>query len=45
MIHADDLGRLMDPSNFRREFAAVTEAAALGRWHLHELRHSAVSPL
>lgn len=38
-------GRPIDHSNLRRSFARLTEAAGLGRWHPHELRHSAASIL
>jgi integrase len=39
------LGTLLDPANLRRGLRQVTEAAGLGRWHPHELRHSAASLL
>jgi integrase len=39
------LGTLLDPGNLRRGLRQVIEAAGLGRWHPHELRHSAVSLL
>ena len=39
------LGTLLDPANLRRGLRHVTESAGLGRWHLHELRHSAASLL
>jgi integrase len=38
-------GTLLDPANLRRSLRAVTEQAGLGRWHPHELRHSAASLL
>lgn len=31
------------PDDFRRRFAVIAEKAGLGRWHVHELRHSAAS--
>ena len=39
------LGTLLDPANLRRGLRQVTERAGLGRWHPHELRHSATSLL
>jgi integrase len=36
---------LLDPANLRRSLGQVTERAGLGRWHPHELRHSAASLL
>jgi len=36
-------GTPLDPRNVYREFARVCERADLGRWHPHELRHSAAS--
>ena len=44
-MFATAAGTLYDPSNFRREFNVVCSAAGLGRWHPHELRHSALSLL
>ena len=38
-------GTLLDPANLRRALRTVTEKAGLGRWHPHELRHSAASLL
>lgn len=38
-------GTLLDPANLRRALRTVTERAGLGRWHPHELRHSAASLL
>jgi hypothetical protein len=38
-------GTLLDPANLRRALGTVTEKAGLGRWHPHELRHSAASLL
>lgn len=45
LMFATSAGTLYDPSNFRREFNVICAAAGLGRWHPHELRHSAVSLL
>jgi len=36
-------GTPVDPRNFYREFRKVCDAAGLGHWHPHELRHSAAS--
>ena len=36
---------MLDPANLRRGLRQVTESAGLGRWHPHELRHSAASLL
>lgn len=33
----------MDPDNFSHTFSRRAEAAGLGHWHLHELRHFAAS--
>ncbi len=38
-------GTARDPSNFRKALSATTNAAGLGHWHPHELRHSAASLL
>jgi integrase len=38
-------GTALDPDNFRQLTYTVTEAAGLGRWSPHELRHSAASLL
>lgn len=45
LVFANELGGLVDPSNYRRELSKVTEAAELGHWSPNELRHSAVSLL
>jgi hypothetical protein len=39
------VGTPINPANYRRSFARLTEQAGLGHWHPHELRHSAVSLL
>lgn len=36
-------GTPIDPRNLYREFQVVCHEAGLGRWHPHELRHSAAS--
>ncbi|NNN08754.1 MAG: site-specific integrase [Acidimicrobiaceae bacterium] len=36
-------GAPVDPRNFSRDFRKVCDAAGLGHWHPHELRHSAAS--
>ena len=38
-------GTLLDPASLRRPLGTVTAKAGLGRWHSHELRHSAASLL
>lgn len=45
LVFANELGGYVDPSNYRRELAKVTDAAGLGHWSPNELRHSAVSLL
>ncbi len=45
LVFPTGLGTLLDPANLRRGLRQVTEAAGLGRWHPHELRHSAASLL
>lgn len=40
-----EIGTLIDPSNFRREFKKLTRAAGLGDWTPYEMRHSAASLL
>jgi integrase len=42
-IFTTKLGTPLDPRNLLREFKGVCEAAGLGDWHIHELRHSAAS--
>jgi integrase len=42
-IFTTKLGTPLDPRNLLREFKGVCEAAGLGNWHIHELRHSAAS--
>jgi integrase len=43
LIFTTEIGSPIDPRNLHRDFVKVSEAAGLGRWHLHELRHSATS--
>jgi integrase len=45
LVFTTSRGTPIDPRNFRRSFSRVTMDAGLGRWHPHELRHSAVSLL
>ena len=45
LVFPTGLGTLLDPANLRRGLRQVTERAGLGRWHPHELRHSATSLL
>jgi len=45
LVFPTSRGTLLDPANLRRALRTVTEHAGLGRWHPHELRHSAASLL
>ncbi|MCW2620866.1 MAG: integrase family protein, partial [Frankiales bacterium] len=45
LVFPTNRGTLSDPANLRRALRGVTEKAGLGRWHPHELRHSAASLL
>ncbi|MEO6651202.1 MAG: site-specific integrase [Ilumatobacteraceae bacterium] len=45
LVFRTPFGTAMDPANFRHACYAVTEAAGLGQWSPHELRHSAASLL
>ncbi len=45
LVFTTGFGTLLDPANLRRSLRQVTERAGLGRWHPHELRHSAASLL
>jgi integrase len=45
LVFPTGIGTLQDPANLRRGLQQVTERAGLGRWHPHELRHSAASLL
>ena len=42
-VFTTSLGTPIDPRNVYRDFQAVCERAGIGRWHPHELRHSAAS--
>jgi integrase len=42
-VFTTQLGTPIDPRNCYRDFVAVCERLGLGRWHPHELRHSAAS--
>lgn len=42
-IFTTSIGTPIDPRNLYREFTQICERAGLGRWHPHELRHSAAS--
>jgi integrase len=43
LVFTTPVGTPIDPDNFAKRFAAITQRAGLGRWHVHELRHSAGS--
>jgi len=45
LVFCTQIGTLIDPSNFRREFKKLTRAAGLRDWTPYEMRHSAVSLL
>lgn len=45
LVFTTGFGTLVHPANLRRSLHQVTERASLGRWHPHELRHSAASLL
>ena len=45
LVFTTSIGTPLDPSKVNREVQAITEAAGLGRWTPHELRHSAASIL
>lgn len=42
-IFTSELGTPFDPRNLYRTFRTLCEDAGIGRWHPHELRHSAAS--
>lgn len=42
-VFTSTVGTPIDPRNLYREFRQICEASGLGRWHPHELRHSAAS--
>lgn len=43
LVFCTSIGTPLDPSNLRRGFSRLTQAAGIGHWHPHELRHSAAS--
>ena len=43
LVFCTPLGTLLDPDNHRKAFYTLSEKAGLGRWHPHELRHTATS--
>ena len=45
LVFTTRAGTPVEPARLRKRLASVTERAGLGRWHPHELRHSAVSLL
>ena len=45
LIFRSPVGTAVDPANFLHAVYGATEAAGLGRWSAHELRHSAASLL
>jgi integrase len=45
LVFPSSVGTIMYESNFRREFAKLTDAAGIGIWTPYELRHSAITLL
>jgi integrase len=45
LVFTTAVGTPIDPRNLRRAFSGLTNAAGLGHWHPHELRHSTASLL
>ncbi|CAN5787434.1 site-specific integrase [soil metagenome] len=45
LVFTTSIGTSLNPSKVNREVQAITEAAGLGRWTPHEMRHSAASIL
>jgi len=43
LVFPTPIGTPLDPDNHRKAFVALTKRAGLGKWHPHELRHSATS--
>lgn len=41
LVFTTPKGTLVDPDNFRHRLAKIAEGAGLGKWTVHELRHSA----
>ena len=42
-VFTTQLGTPLDPRNIQRDFQTICTKAGLGKWHPHELRHSAAS--
>jgi integrase len=42
-VFTTQLGTPLDPRNIQRDFETICTKAGLGKWHPHELRHSAAS--
>jgi len=43
LVFTSTIGTPIEPRNLNRDFSTATNAAGLGHWHPHELRHSAAS--
>ena len=43
LIFPIEVGTPLDPDNVSHLFSRIWRRAGLGRWHLHELRHSGAS--
>ncbi len=43
LVFTTPMGTPLDPDNFGHYFGRLCTKAEIGRWHLHELRHSAAS--
>jgi integrase len=43
LVFTTALGAPIQPSSFSHAFASMAKRAGLGRWHLHEARHTAAS--
>jgi integrase len=43
LIFTTELGTPIDPDHFSHDFSRLCQAAGLGHWHPHELRHSGAS--
>jgi integrase len=42
-VFTTQIGTPLDPRNIQRDFQTICTKAGLGKWHPHELRHSAAS--
>jgi integrase len=42
-VFTTQLGTPLDPRNIQRDFQTICTKAGIGKWHPHELRHSAAS--